>query len=69
MRPSFSDLEQIALLRCEHDDEHAVGRRGESMTGGKKVRLSHAARFQQPESKPRLIVTCDLTPPTGRKGR
>jgi hypothetical protein len=69
MRPSFSDLEKIALRRCEHEDEHAVGRSGETVIGGKKVRLSHGARFQQPESSPRLVVTCDLTPPLKRKGR
>jgi hypothetical protein len=70
MRPSFSDLERIALLRCEQDDEHAVGRNGESVTGGKKVRLSHGVRFKKADSGARLVVTCDLMPPPkAGKGR
>lgn len=69
MRPSFSDLNRIVLARCEQRDEKAAGRSGETVTGGKKVRLSHGVRFQKADQGPRLVVTCDLTPPTKpRKG-
>jgi hypothetical protein len=68
MRPSFSDLDRIVLARCEQRDAHAAGRAGETVTAGKKVSLSHGVRFQKADQGPRLVVTCDLTPPR-KKGK
>lgn len=69
MRPSFSDIHQITLSRCEQQDPAAAGREGTTITAGAKVPLSHGTRFQASQSQPRLVVYCDLAGSKADKGR
>lgn len=67
MRSTFEAFQRIRLARIEQADDHAAGRTGATVTGGRKVTLALGQPFRSWRTRPRLVVECDFSQKKGGK--